>query len=230
MGSCEFWASYDRNYHRLVYGDEFYCHREINYDQIVANLSQNIIAQNDALSLFKASFRLANKEKYINIIMSGSLGTGKSLTLSTIAKSFYWKKNVHTFNSENLYALIENVRYKLSKCGFHLILVDDLKKDHLADVYEIESNIREFSLQHNFRVVIIFSFNQELENNDGLENFVHIEYEKFTYENYVKCIDFHLKYLNITIEADEIEELKKLDYKTTGCKSIVKRLNLIKKL
>lgn len=73
FGSCEFWAAYDRNYASYVYGDQFFCKRIINTEDLNEKLKSQIIGQDDSLRLIKGSLDLANQHSYfIQMIFHGT--------------------------------------------------------------------------------------------------------------------------------------------------------------
>ena len=119
--SCEFWSAYERNFNKVVYGDSYFCIRPIDSQLIYNQLKLEVAAQEDALELIRGSLELANKERIVRIAFNGGVGTGKSLAASIITRHFTWKRNVQKLSWEDDIQISS-----LSKCGFNLIIIDNM--------------------------------------------------------------------------------------------------------
>lgn len=229
-GSCEFWNTYERNYNKIVYGDEQYCYRKIDTNLIKGKLLEEVVGQDDAIELIKGSLNLANNDEYIQMIFHGTTGIGKTLSSEIIAKNFPNPTNVqkYVWNVHEFFNLIDVAKLRLSKCGFNLIIFDDLEinEDTLDFLRDFEQQIRDEAKRNNFRIVLLAIFKDTLTDNikEDLNNFVIIDFYPLTKDNFIKCIEIHLKLFNITMNPKEFEELKEIDYSSSGCKLISKKL------
>lgn len=234
-GSCGFWIAYEKNYNKIFYSDQFYCHRKINSTNIINNLSEQVINQDDAIKLLNASFELANIEEFIQISLSGETGVGKSLATNIIANNFQWHgKNIQRYSYEihDMTKLSLKIISRVSKCGFNLIIIDDLVSSELVieKVIHLENEIRNFAKRNEYKVILITVFNGYIDEKKQEDmHFVQIQFEKFTHDALIKCIEIHQKLYNIVLEQEEINELQELNYTSSGCKQVQKRLNLIYK-
>lgn len=230
FGSCEFWSSYEHNYNKIVYGDEKYCYRKIDTNLINEKLLNEIVAQNDPLELIKGSLNLANNDDYIQMIFHGSTGVGKTLASDIIAKNYPNPTNVQKYiwKVHEFFNLQEIAISRLSKCGFNLIILDDLEinEDSIDFLKQFEHQIRDEARRNSFRLVLLAIFKNTLTDGikEDLKNFVIIDFNPLTKDDFIKCIDIHLKLFNVTMNAQELEELKEIDYSSSGCKLISKKL------
>jgi len=229
-GSCEFWNTYERNYNKIVYGDEQYCYRKIDTNLIKERILEEVVGQDDAIELIRGSLNLANNDEYIQMIFHGTTGIGKTLSSEIIAKNFANPTNIQKYiwNVHDFFNLIDVAKLRLSKCGFNLIIFDDLEinEDTLDFLRDFEQQIRDEAKRNNFRIVLLAIFKDTLtdEIKEDLNNFVIIDFNSLTKDNFIKCIEIHLKLFNITMNAKEFEELKEIDYSSSGCKLISKKL------
>jgi hypothetical protein len=230
FGSCEFWNTYERNYNKIVYGDEKYCYRKINTNLINEKLLDEIVGQDDAIELIKGSLNLANNDEYIQIIFQGSTGIGKTLASEIIAKNYPNPSNVQKYiwKVHEFFNLFEIAKSRLSKCGFNLIILDDLEIDEypIDFLKEFEQQLRDEARRDNFRIVLLAIFKDTMTDKikEDLNNFVIIDFNPLSKDDFIKCIEIHLKLFNITMNAQELEELKEIDYSASGCKLISKKL------
>lgn len=235
--SCEFWSAYERNFNKIVYGDEFYCNRLIG-SQVINQLKMEVAAQDDALELIRGSLELANRERIVRMAFNGDVGTGKSLAADIITRYFPWKGNfVKLTWEEGLKIDISS----LSKCGFNLIIIDNMDFNSTTIEYakSIEQELLYKSKSEAYRIILILIFkgsHEELNKTDGdsnamqeiLKNFVIVDFQSITREGFERCLEIFQKLYNIQITPQEFNELIEIDYKSTGCKLISKRLNLVK--
>lgn len=240
---CEFWSVYERNFNKVVYRDEYYCIRKINSNVILTKLKDEVVNQDDALELIRGSLEFANREGIVRMAFNGDVGTGKSLTASIISQSFQWQGNIQRYSWREEQS---NLNPHLSKCGFNLIIIDDLDFNATSINYikEIEQEFLNKSKNENYRIIFIVIFHgsheklKKISNEDEedmnalqelLKNFVIVDFHSIsTLDEFKKCIDVHQNLFNIKISSKDMDDLKKIDYKTTGCKLIEKRLNLFK--
>ncbi|KAL7019768.1 hypothetical protein ACKWTF_011241 [Chironomus riparius] len=230
FGSCEFWNTYERNYNKIVYGDEKYCYRKIDTNLVNIRLLDEIVGQDDAIELIKGSLNLANNDEYIQMIFHGVTGIGKTLASEIIARNFPNPTNVQKYiwKVHEFFNLFEIARSRLSKCGFNLIILDDLEIDEYAIelLKDFEQQMRDEGKRSNFRIVLLAIFKDTMTDKikDDLKNFVIIDFNPLSKDDFIKCIEIHLKLFNITMNAQEFEELKEIDYSSSGCKLISKKL------
>lgn len=233
FGSCEFWASYERNYNRIVHNDENYCSRLINTREINKRLLEEVVAQETAIELIRGSLSLANYDGYVQIILHGPTGTGKTLSSQVIIDNFP-SKNIQKYlwNFHDTSNLAEVAQARLSKCGFNLIILDDLDNSKSATQFLklFEEKLRGASGHNQFRLVILAIFKEQLLETEtkDLKKFVIVDYQPFNLENFIKCIKLHEQLYNVTIAQKDLEELKEIDFVSSGCKLISKRLKTIK--
>jgi Torsin len=226
---CDFKSAFERNINKLLYGDEWYCHREINIKDISLELENNILGQEDAIKLINASLNLAQREKYIQIAFYGDVGVGKSYAAAIISRIFYWKNNVQRYSYEDTIDYAAKILSNLSKCGFNLVVIDDIQitQPSINNVEEIEDRVRNHSKQHGYKTILIFIFKGPQTELYALKDFVVIDFEPMTYATFLECINLQAKINNIELQASDVEELTMLNYTASGCKQISKRLNLI---
>lgn len=232
INTCEFKAEIHKKWNLLVNGDEYYCIRKINTDAIFEDLKYKVVAQDDALELIKGSLNKANRDDYVNMAFNGLVGVGKSLSADIISNKFRWTKNIQKIAWDgNSSEIIEKISSKLSKCGFNLVIIDnmDFNETSIEFVKEVGAMIQSKSKADNYRTVFLAIFNGMLENDttslqEMLKNFVIIDFNQFTLKNFMKCIEVHQKLYNIKLTEDQLDELKNLDFISTGCKLISKRL------
>lgn len=235
--SCEFWSAYERNFNKVVYGDEYFCIRLIDSQFIYNQLKTEVAAQEDALELIRGSLELANKERIVRIAFNGGVGTGKSLAASIITRHFMWKRNVQKLSWEDDMHISS-----LSKCGFNLIIIDNMNFNSTTMEYakNLEQELLFKSKGEGYRVILILIFkgsHEELIEDDKsetngvqdiLKNFVVVDFHPITRDGLEKCIEIHQILYNIKMTPQELMDLKEINFKTTGCKLISKRLNLVK--
>lgn len=240
LSRCGLWATYNNNFNLIVHGDERYCHRELNPKDIVDKLNYNLVNQNDAIRLIEVSLNLSNREKFISMAFSGSVGVGKTLSSSLIAKNFKWKNNVneiiYEYNfqqninaNESIDSDLEVASMRFSECGFNLLIIDDIpiKKSSIERIKRLERKLHEMAKRNLYKIVLIVIFRGEV-SQELLPNFVIIEFQPFnTQESFNKCIDKHLQLLNVNLKPNEILELQKLNFTTSGCKTVMKKINLM---
>lgn len=235
--TCEFKAQFEITWNRLVHGDEYYCVRKINMDDIIDDLWNKVVAQNDALELIRGSLEKANRDGFVSMAFNGHVGTGKSLSADIISRQFRWKDNIQKiFWDGNSTDLIDMISSKLSRCGYNLVIIDnmDLNETTIKFVKEVGERMLTKSKAELYRIVFLVIFNGFFEDGDSnplqemLKNFVIVDYYQLTLDDFIKCIEVHRKLYNVDITAEDFEELKELDFRTTGCKLISKRLDLVK--
>jgi hypothetical protein len=228
-GSCDFWTAYNKNFNKIVYGDENYCLKKINTSHISEKLREQMINQDDAIRLIEGSLKLANQEGYVQIVLQGSTGVGKSLTSELLASNFLWKRNVQKIIYDSQQPdLLQAALNGLSKCGFNLIIIDDLdiSNETVEIVRQFETELQQHVKREELRVVLVNIFKGTLseESISNLANFVIIDYRSFTQDDLIDCIELHQRLYNIPISESEMDELKELNYTASGCKQVSKRL------
>ena len=240
LSSCGFWATYESNFHKIVHGDENFCYRKLDPEPVYEELKRQVVGQDDALRLVKGSLSLANREWIIQMAFYGATGVGKTLSSNIIMNGFKWKRNVistifdinfqvnltgqNAFDSD-----LKLLQSKLSDCGFNLIVIDDVysKPGTIQRINAIERNLHRMAKQKVFKIVLIVIFNSE--KTSDLRNFVNIEFERFSEESFHDCIDLHQKRRNVELKPSEVEELRMINYTSSGCKTVAKKINLIAK-
>ncbi|KAG5673585.1 hypothetical protein PVAND_003620 [Polypedilum vanderplanki] len=234
FGSCEFWNAYNKNFNRIVYGDEHYCDRNIDASFLRKKLQEQVTNQEDAIQLIEGSLKLANEESFIQIIFNGMIGVGKTLSSQIIAENFQWQRNVQKFiwNYHQPEFIFNNFKDKISNCGFNLIIIDDLElsDESIKFVIKFEEELRYYAKRESYRIAVIIIFKQSLseEYREKISNFVIIDFNSFkTQSDLIDCIELHRRKYNIQIQATEMDELKEINFTASGCKQVPKRLNLV---
>lgn len=240
ISSCGFWATYESNFNKIVYGDELWCFRPLEATVMVERLNEHIVGQHDAIKLIGASLDLANREKIIQIALFGSTGVGKTLTTNIIMQHWKWKPTISLIYDINFQTQLsgqeafdsdlEVVTSRLQDCGFNLVVIDDLKASALDRIEKLERNLHRIAKQNLFKIVLIAIFNEDSALQDRPLNFVTIEYQTFTAEFFLECIKAHEKLYKVELKPREIEELKAINFTNSGCKTIAKKLNLMSKI
>ncbi|CRL08621.1 CLUMA_CG021301, isoform A [Clunio marinus] len=243
ISSCGFWATYENNFNKIVHGDGKYCYRSIESEKIVEELKKNIVGQDDAISLIKASLNLANREKIIQMAFIGGTGVGKSLASNIIVSNWKWKHNTVNFifdinfnaDLQGKEAFDDDLRIvtsHLSDCGFNLIVIDDVDNESttINRIAKLDRSLHRLAKQNLYKIVFIVIFNKNpnsIELEEALNNFVIIDFHPFTKELLEKCIEFHEKMYKVKLSPIEIDELKMINYTNFGCKTVAKKINLI---
>lgn len=244
ISSCGFYATYENNYNKIVYGDESWCYLKLDPSLIIEKLKERVIAQDDAISLIKGSLSLVNREKIIQIALTGVIGVGKTLTANVIMENFKWQENVNSLifdinfqahlKSEEAYESDYNeVSSRLSDCGFNLVCIDDVdpkESTTVERIKELERRLHRVAKQNLYKIVLIVIFRGSTEELAvKLDNFVLIEFGSFNEEMFQKCIEVHEKLHNVKLTSKDMEELKFINFTQSGCKTLAKKLNLIAK-
>lgn len=233
ISSCGFWATYQNNYNKIVHGDERHCYRPMESSLIIQKLREQIVGQDDAISLIGGSLNLVNRERIIQLVFVGSTGVGKTLAANIMMQNFRWQQNVinliYDINfsasaSENDFKQVSSF---LTECGFNLIVIDDVPIDPLATerMAELERGLRRLAKQRLFKIVLVVILNGRPA--EHLDNFVQVEFQSFTKETFLQCIEIHERFLNVKLKPKDIEELKFINFTDHGCKTLAKKLNLI---
>lgn len=84
--------------------------------------------------------------------------------------------------------------------------------------------------QKLFKIVLVVIFSDSADSSDllnELKNFVLVEFNPFTEETFHECIRVHEKIHNVKLKPKDIEELRHINFTSTGCKTLAKKLNLI---
>lgn len=243
ISRCGFWATYLNNYNKIVHGDEKYCFRLLESLPILEKLREQVIAQEDALKLIGASLELANRERIIQIAFTGSVGTGKTLTASIISENFKWQRNVVNLiydlnfrkDLSDQEAEEDDFRVaasKLSDCGFNLIVIDNVDCNNaiIERMTRLERRLHRLAKQKLHKIVLIVIFKGHLSSKaqEQLKNFVLIEFAAFTEKSFEQCIRAHEKQHNLKLSTKDIDELKLINFTHSGCKTLAKKLNLVK--
>lgn len=242
ISSCGFWATYENNFNKIVHGDEKFCYRTLDVTKTIEQLKEQVTGQDDAIRLIKGSLGLASREGIMQIAMVGATGSGKTLSSEIIMRNWRWQKNVistifdinfqvNLTGQEAYDSDLREIEPKLSDCGFNLLVIDDVdvKAATIQRINELERSLHRMVKQKLFKLVIIVIFNGELQT-ESLNNFVIIEFEAFTEKTFAKCIEVHQKLRNVQLKPAEIEELKMINYTSSGCKTVAKKINLIANL
>lgn len=242
FSSCGFWAAYENNFNKIVFGDSKFCYRRLDPTTIVEKLKERVIGQDDAVGLISASLDLANREKVIQIAFIGKTGVGKTLTANILMSNFKWQQNVISLiydinfqanlNEQEAYeADIAVVSSRLSDCGFNLVVIDDIKPtlNSMKRINELETRLHRMAKQNLYKIVFVVIFSGALDEaaHDQIRDFVHVDFNPFTKEMFQKCIEIHERFHNIKLEPKDIEELYFINYTISGCKTLAKKLNLI---
>lgn len=243
ISSCGFWATYQNNYNKIVYGDERWCYRRLETSEIVGKLREQVIAQNDAIKLIEGSLDLANREKIIQVAFVGPTGVGKSLTANLILENFKWQPaislifdinfQVQLTDQEAFDSDLQVVTSRLADCGFNLVVIDDVevKSTTIRRIVELERSLHRMAKQNQFKIVLIVIFNGELKEVElnELHRFVIVEFQEFNEKSFAECIEVHEKLLKVKLKPMEVEDMKLINYTTSGCKTVAKKLNLVAK-
>lgn len=244
ISRCGFWATYLNNYNKNVYGDERFCYRQLDSSPIPVNLTEQVIAQDDALMLIGASLELANRERAtIQIALTGAVGVGKMLTATIICENFKWQRNIVSLIYElNFQKDLSDVEAedkdfevaaaKLSDCGFNLIVIDDVDTSDstIQRITKLKRRLHRLAKQKLHKIVLIVIFKGGLSPKaaqDDLKNFVLVEFNSFTEKSFEKCIRIHEKQHNMKLSPKDMEELKFINFTHSGCKTLAKKLNLV---
>lgn len=240
--TCRFRSAYERNFNRLVYGDEYYCMRKLDTAEIHQNLKSLIVEQDDAIELIRGGLEAANRDKFVACALNGAIGTGKSLAVEQITRNFLWKGNIQKFfwGDERNFQLT-TITQSLSKCGYNLIIIEkiDFNETSIEFITAAANELQSIYNQDLIRIIFIVIFNgsyEELETKDEdtislqekLKNFIIIDFKRISFETLMKCIEVNSKLLEIQLTPEELDDLKKIDYKTTGCKHVYSRISLLK--
>lgn len=241
ISRCGFWTTYLNNYNTIVYGDEKYCIRHLDSSPILKKLKEQVIAQEDALKLIGASLELANRERIIQIAFTGSVGTGKTLTANLISENFNrnvlnliydlnFQKDLSDQEAEK--KDFEVAASKLSDCGFNLISIDDVDTDNstIKRMTQLERRLHRLAKQKLHKIVLIVIFKGALPQHaqEQLKNFVLVEFSSFNEESFEKCIRAQEKHHNLKLSTKDIDELKLINFTHSGCKTLAKKMNLVK--
>lgn len=243
ISSCGFWATYENNYYKIVHGDEKFCYRLLEPTPIVENLRERVVGQDDAIKLIEGSLNLANREKNIQMGFVGGTGIGKTLTSNIIMSSWKWQQNVvslifdinfraHLEGQEAFDDDLKVVTSQLSDCGFNLVIIDDVeaKTSTIERITRLDRGLNRIAKQNRFKVVLIVIFNSTGVSStlqQQLEHFVLIEFNSFTKDLLDQCIEMHEKLYRVKLTPKEVEELKLVDFASSGCKTVAKKINLI---
>lgn len=162
-------------------------------------------------------------------------GIGKTFSTEIVADNFPWKRNIQKYiwDFYTTEEILRLTKAKLSKCGFNLIIIDDisLNNDAISFLKEFEVKIREQSKRDGLRVVLINIFKGTLDElqKQQLSNFVIVDFKSLTKNDFIQCIELHQQNFNIALDKNSLEfnELLEINYTASGCKQISKRLNLV---
>lgn len=236
---CGLWTTYKNNFNKIVHGDEMYCIRELDPSQIIRSLEKNLVNQDEAIKIIQVSLNLANRERFISMVFSGSVGVGKTLSSNLIAKNFKWQENVNeliyefnfvqNFNvNESLESDLSVATEKFKECGFNLVIIDDvpLGDESIERISMLERKLNEIAKRNLHKIVLIVIFRGNVKQ-DQLKNFVIVDFQDFTQESFNSCIERHLKLFNVNLKPIEIDELKNLNFTSSGCKTVAKKINLM---
>lgn len=243
ISSCGFWATYENNYNKIVHGDERFCYRKLETESIVGKLKEQVIGQDDAISLIEGSFNLVNREKIIQVALIGKTGVGKTLIANIIMENFKWKKNVISLIFEiNFQAQLtgpeafeddyQEVASKLSGCGFNLVVIDDAIGNHatIQRINQLERQLHRAAKLNLFKIILIVIFkgcDDTTALREDLKNFVIVEFQPFTEELFQKCIELHEKIHNVKLKTKDMEALRFINFTEFGCKTVAKKINLV---
>lgn len=221
----------------------FRCYRKLEASSSIKNLKEEVIGQDDAIKLISASLELANREWIIQMAFVGPIGTGKTLSANILVNNFKWQQNVQRLvfdinfgarlDANEAYESDYNlVASKLSDCGFSLVVIDDLRFEHSAvqRIAALERRLHRLAKQKLFKIVLVVIFSDSADSSDllnELKNFVLVEFNPFTEETFHECIRVHEIIHNVKLKPKDIEELKHINFTSTGCKTLAKKLNLI---
>lgn len=244
FSSCGFWATYERNYNKIMHGDENFCHRNIDPLTIVQKLNKQIVGQEDSIKLIEGALNLANREKIIQLAFVGETGVGKTFIGNIMMENFKWQPaislifdinfQVHLSGEEAFESDAALVIPRLSECGFNLVVIDDIemRNDTIERIIKLERNLHRLAKQALFKTVFVAIFNgnynaSTLQND--LKDFVLVEFQPFNEVLFQQCIEIHEKLNNIKLKPKDLEELKLINFTESGCKTVAKKLNLIAK-
>lgn len=233
---CGLWATYNNNFNKIVHGDERYCHRELDPARIITELRYNVVNQNDAIKLIQASLQLANRENFVSMAFSGSVGVGKTLSSNLIAENFKWQGNVNQLiydinfdmnimTNESLEFDLDVATAEFSSCGFNLVIIDDVpvKQASIERITKLEQELHELAKRKVYKIVLIVIFRGEVSQKD-LQHFVIVDFQAFTRESFNECIEKHLQQSNVILSPAEILSLQLVNFNTFGCKTVGKKI------
>lgn len=241
FSSCGLWPTYENNFNKIVYGDEKFCYRKLESLPVFQKLTEQIVSQDDALKMIAASLDLANREKIVQIALTGAVGVGKSLAANIIIEEFKWQRNVISLvfdvsfrkglevQAENDFEMVAS---KLSDCGFNLVVIDDvpITSSNIERISELERRLHRLAKQNLYKTVFIVILKGEMEESHKalLKDFVVVEFNSITEESFKQCIEVHEKRHKVKLTSKDIEELKYINFSHSGCKTLDKKINLIR--
>lgn len=240
ISSCGFWATYENNYNKIVYGDERHCYRTIESSWSVSKLKERVVGQDEALSLIEGSLDLANREKIIQMAFVGGTGVGKTLSAEILTDLWRWNVFSSIFDINFSMDLSGEAAYKsdleivmsqMKNCGFNLIVIDDVDStiETIERIAKLERNLHRIAKLKLFKIVLVVIFKGEQDSSalqEQLKDFVIIDFHPLTEESFKKCVEIHQKLHNVTLKPRELEELMMINFNKTGCKTVAKKLKV----
>lgn len=206
---------------------------------IFEELKNKIVGQDDAIDIIRVSLDLVNRERIVQMAFVGTIGVGKTLTKNIILSYFKWQQNVHNYifgvdfktEKEEDEDDFNVVAPKLSDCGFNLIVIDDIDVSKAERIAKLERRLHRLAKQKLFKIVFIVIF-KDVDSptsviQETLKDFVLVEFQPFNESTFEKCIGVHEKLHNVKLRPKDIDELRFIDFASTGCKTLAKKINLI---
>jgi hypothetical protein len=222
-------------YQIYVYGKSDYCNRDFDPEIILQTLRKDVHGQLTVLNEIDESFRAHTNVTSLALI--GTQGTGKTLTIETIQRTFPWQYNIQYMLWSNLASEQGHLRQlkeflsHLTACGQNGIFVDNIPYDDVHYIAEFNNEMHEYCIQNEMDVMAFYVFgtgklNVNEKKDVQLEHSKSINYREFNEDDLRDCITREAKHLNVEMNDRQIEYLMdNIDVKSTGCKTVAAKVS-----
>lgn len=244
----DFYIKYKRQYNLLLYGKEDYCSQELDLTNVTAALENRMVGQSAAIAQMVEFFDRNRYSHFSSAILIGPVGVGKSLMADLIANNFQWRSNVHRYHWSNeltvqkqaskFQTFLHSLRHGTSaadlKCGYNLLIIDQLVLKDMELVNKIDNRLRLVAEKDDIQLTALYLFQgsfvadvQVVEQlNASIERVV---LQSLTGDDLKRCIRQEAEELGISLNENQqlLEQvIGSVDVHRYGCKGVRAKLSL----
>lgn len=216
-----------------LHGRENYCDETFEHWHISNTLHHRIIGQENALQ--EIDLALQQHDSVTALILVGTQGVGKTLTLNMIQEKFQWHLNTQQY----IWSLIESPEIQLkhllklmnglTTCGQNGIFIDSIPMQNIHIIDQFNQQLIGYCEQNNIKLITfyVFQIRNAIEANEliQLDKTKTIRFRQFNSDDIRNCINMESDRLKMAIKPKHIDEiLEDIDAKRHGCKLIAAKI------